>query len=156
MIYLVRATRRHCLETVLDIRPADRMELEASSGDAKMAVLRGWLGSSYCFAGVDARGRTLGVFGVFREDTHWWCPWLVGTRALDDYPREVARLSVLLFPRLRKRFPNMRNYVDARNASSIRWLGRLGFQFCGPEPYGVLGLPFYRFWIGGECECVIR
>lgn len=156
MIYLVHAKRRHCLETVRDMREADRRELTASSGDAEMAVLRGWLGSSYCFAGVDTCGRTLGIFGVFRESAHWWCPWLIGTEALDEYPREVARLSLLLFPRLLARFPNMRNYVDARNVRSIRWLRRLGFNFNGPMAYGVAGAAFYRFWIGGEDECVMR
>lgn len=156
MIYLVRAERCHCVETARDLRAADRRELQAAEGDAEMAVTRGWLGSSYCFAGVDARGRTLGLFGVFRENAHWWCPWLVGTEALDDYPRDVARLSVSLFPRLRERFPNMRNYVDSRNVRSIRWLRRLGFNFSGPAPYGVSGLPFYLFWMGGGDECVIR
>ncbi|WP_157102254.1 hypothetical protein [Cloacibacillus porcorum] len=156
MIYLVRARRRHCLETVRGMREADRRELAASSGDVEMAVLRGWLSSIFCFAGVDEAGRTLGVFGVFREDAHWWCPWLVGTDALEEYPRDVARLSVSLFPRLRERFPNMRNYVDSRNGKSIRWLARLGFSFSGPVPHGVAGLDFYMFWIGGENECVIR
>ncbi|MDY2983873.1 MAG: hypothetical protein SOR75_00900 [Synergistes jonesii] len=156
MIYLVRATRRHCMETIDDMREADRRELEAAEGDVKIAVLRGWLGSSYCFAARDGRGRTLGLFGVFREDAHWWCPWLIGTSALDECRRDFVRLSAALFPRLLKRFPNMRNYVDARNERSVRWLKRLGFQFGAPEPYGVAGLPFYRFWIGGGDECVIR
>lgn len=144
------------MDTLADIRGADRRELEASDGDVRKAVLRGWLASSFCFAGVDAGGRTLGIFGIFREDACWWCPWLIGTNALDAHRRYLVRLSSALFPRLRARFPNMRNYVDARNTQSIRWLARLGFEFGSPAPYGVAGLPFYRFWIGGGDECVIR
>lgn len=144
------------METIADIRAADRRELEAADGDIQRAVLRGWLGSSYCFAGIDSRGRMLGIFGVFREDAYWWCPWLIGTSALEEHRRDFVRLSAALFPRLRERFPNMRNYVDARNVKSIRWLTRLGFNFGSPVPYGDAGLPFYRFWIGGGNECVIR
>ena len=156
MIYLVRAKRCHCYDTIRAMRDVDRLELTASSGDSGMAVLRAWLGSSYSFAGVDEHGTTLGVFGVFREDHHWWVPWLIGTAALDVHHRDFMRLSRALFPRLLKRFPNMRNYVDARNKRSILWLSRLGFQFYGPAPYGVAGLPFYRFQIGGDCKCVMQ
>ena len=152
-VFLKRASRRDCEAVIADIRPADEAELVASDGDARMAVIKGWLASpSYCWAGYDERGRTLGVFGVYAESWYWSCPWLVGTRALESRRREFAALSFRVFPRVRARFPNMRNFVDARNSVSIAWLSKLGFTV----ERGPYGLPFIPFWIGGGDECVIR
>ena len=150
MIYLVRAARRHCLETIQNIRGADRRELLAAVGSVEEAVLRGWLSSTFCYAGVDELGRTLGIFGVYRANYIWDVPWLIGTKALDEHNRELVRLSRTIFVRLRKRFPNMKNYVDVRNHKSVIWLKKLGFIFGAPVPYGVQRAPFYPFWIGGE------
>lgn len=156
-IFLRRASRRDCEAVAADLRPADLAELSASDGDARAAVVRGWLASpSYCWAGFDERGRALGIFGVYTENWYWSCPWLVGTNALADHRREFAAVSFRVFPRLRERFPNMRNFVDARNAASIRWLSRLGFSFGEAVARGPLGLPFLPFRIGGGDECVIR
>ena len=173
-VFLRRASRRDCEAVIGDIRPADEAELVASDGDARMAVIKGWLASpSYCWAGYDERGRTLGVFGVYAESCdergrtlgvfgvyaeswYWSCPWLVGTRALESRRREFAALSFRVFPRVRARFPNMRNFVDARNSASIAWLSKLGFTMGAPVERGPYGLPFIPFWIGGGDECVIR
>ena len=62
-VFLKRASRRDCEAVIADIRPADEAELIASDGDARMVVIKGWLASpSYCWAGYDECGRTLGVF----------------------------------------------------------------------------------------------
>ena len=156
-VFLKRASRRDCEAVIGDIRPADEAELVASDGDARMAVIKGWLASpSYCWAGYDERGRTLGIFGVYAESWYWSCPWLVGTRALESRRREFAALSFRVFPRVRARFPNMRNFVDARNSVSIAWLSKLGFTMGAPVERGPYGLSFIPFWIGGGDECVIR
>jgi hypothetical protein len=42
-------------------------------------------------------------------------------------------------------FPEMRNYVDARHARSIRWLKWLGFTIEEARPMGFAGLPFHPF-----------
>lgn len=156
-VFLKRASRRDCEAVIADIRPADEAELIASDGDARMAVIKGWLASpSYCWAGYDERGRTLGVFGVYAESWYWSCPWLVGTRALESHRREFAALSFRVFPRVRARFPNMRNFVDARNSASIAWLSRLGFEMGEAVRRGPYGLRFIPFRIGGGDRCVIR
>lgn len=156
-IFLRRAARRDCEALLRNIRPADEAELVASEGDAALAVLKGWLASpSYCWTGFDEYGRVLGVFGVYVEDWYWACPWLVGTRALDFHRREFAGLSFRLFPRVRERFPNMRNFVDERNRASIAWLSRLGFEMGEAVRRGPYGLRFIPFRIGGGDRCVIR
>lgn len=42
-------------------------------------------------------------------------------------------------------FALLTNYVDARNAVSIRWLRWLGFEIEPAAPFGIHGLPFHRF-----------
>lgn len=156
-IYMRRATRADCEAVAANLRERDEAELRASDGDPYEAILRGWLASpSFCFTGYDEEGRTLGILGVCEASREWSCPWLIGTKALDLHARDVAKLSVKLFPRVLKRFPNMRNYVDARNTVSIAWLARLGFSLGEPEKHGVAGLDFIPFWIGGDEGCALR
>lgn len=156
-IYMKRATRDDCEAVACDLRLRDEAELRASDGDPREAIIKGWLASpSFCFAGYDEHSRALGILGVCEASREWSCPWLVGTNALEFHRRELAVLSVRLFPRIAARFPNMKNYVDARNGVSIAWLARLGFRLGEPVAYGVAGLDFVPFWIGGDDECVLR
>ena len=39
------------------------------------------------------------------------------------------------------------NFVDNRNIKAQNWLRWLGFTLEEPEPHGVAGLPFRRFWM---------
>ena len=149
MMRLVPATRQHCLEVASELRPEDEAECRARfGGGAAEQIVRSWLCSPFCVAGVDEDGRALGVCGVSREDAEWWCPWLVGTTELDRRLRELARLSLLLFPLFAARFPRMRNVVAAENKRSVRWLARLGFEFYGREY--INGCEFLQFRFGEE------
>jgi hypothetical protein len=52
-------------------------------------------------------------------------------------------------PELLARHPHMVGMVDARYTLSIRWLRWLGAVVGEPRPFGVAGLPFCPFEIGG-------
>jgi RimJ/RimL family protein N-acetyltransferase len=49
---------------------------------------------------------------------------------------------------LQNEFSHLENFVDARNARSIRWLRRLGFSIREPRRMGLSDVTFYRFEMG--------
>lgn len=128
-------------------RAADRAEFEASSGRSAVDVVeqalanadRAWVG----YAGDEP----VCVFGV----TPWsWVagvgiPWMVGTDRLDRAARPLLRCSLPAVETMHSRFPELVNFVDARNVRAIRWLRWLGFTIEPAAPHGVAGLPFHRF-----------
>ena len=136
-VFLKRASRRDCEAVIADIRPADEAELVASDGDARMAL---WTRVTFWFRGKNGH-RKVDDFATNR--------WFTANR-------RARFFSFRVFPRVRARFPNMRNFVDARNSASIAWLSKLGFTMGAPVERGPYGLPFIPFWIGGGDECVIR
>lgn len=130
------------------MRFLDRQELEAShSGDILSAVQRAVDISTRCWAvyvgdvlvmlGGVAPISMLGGIGS---------PWMLGTEALERVPGALTRVGVQYLQVVLGVYPELLNYVDARNVKSIRWLRRLGFTISDePIPYGPKKLPFYRF-----------
>lgn len=131
----------------VNARAADRAEFLASSGrSAEQVVDEALVGAWRSWTGW-AGGEPVCVFGV----TPWsWTagvgiPWMVGTEGLDRAARSLLRTSRPAIDLMHARFPELVNYVDARNVRAIRWLWWLGFTLGPPEPHGVAGLPFHRF-----------
>lgn len=131
-----------------DMRLDDLREAVASSDEpVDAAVCASVHASAVCYA-VEIGGRLACLFGVavIHLAPATGAPWLLGTRWLDQNPRELVRASrQFLDEHLLRRFPQMLNYVDARNVRSIRWLRALGFTIRPAQPYGPMGLPFHRF-----------
>lgn len=130
------------------MRVADRDEVRASSGDALLdAVQRSVHASSMCWA-VEMHGELLCIFGCAPIGSLLSCegaPWMLGTDALDRHPVTLMKSCPRYIDLMKESFPHLRNYVDARNKKSIRWLRRLGFTIHPPIPYGVSQLPFHPF-----------
>lgn len=59
-------------------------------------------------------------------------PWLLGTNAVDTHFVAFLRRSVDWRDQLFKSYPTMRNFVDANNATAIRWLHWLGATLSDP------------------------
>lgn len=128
-------------------RAADRAEFESASGRTAEQVVSealacsdlayvGWANKiPVCVFGVAPRSWVAGI-GI---------PWMVGTDGLDRCAHALLRTSRPAIEVLHARFPELVNYIDARNVRAIRWLIWLGFTIHDPEPYGVAGLPFHRF-----------
>ena len=73
-------------------------------------------------------------------------PWLLGTGDVERHAITFLRLNRQYVLRMLDIFPHLVNFVDARHTVAIRWLKWLGFKFApGPVPYGMRGMPFYRF-----------
>ena len=59
--------------------------------------------------------------------------WLVGTDEISHHPVTFFRLSKKFFPKLKKGYPVLENFVHVHNTLSLRWLQWLGFHIDAPE-----------------------
>lgn len=75
-------------------------------------------------------------------------PWLLATDEVAKYPTALTRLTRQRIAVMRAKYDALLNYVDVRNAHSVRWLERLGFSIGEPEVYGVEGRLFRPFMMG--------
>lgn len=73
-------------------------------------------------------------------------PWLLGTDAIERHPAAFLRRCRGLLADMSRDFLVLRNLVDLRNRTSIRWLKWLGFTLEPPVPHGPDRLPFHPFW----------
>ncbi len=55
--------------------------------------------------------------------------WLLGTDEVDKHPREFLKFSAEWRRKLFDRYEVLRNVVDTKNTSSIRWLRWMGAEF---------------------------
>lgn len=130
------------------VRPADSHEVHASSGWAVIEALRwGIEHGETALTGWSKEG-PLCVFGVTQPSvlTNHGVPWLISTTLVERYQLSFLRNSKPYFEAMRSRFDSLSNYVDDRHTVAQRWLRWLGFAMGPPQPYGVYGLPFRRFW----------
>lgn len=141
----------------MNLRTADRRELEAAHGPDIGPVIDRALAASVDAWAATASGRLLALFGVAPIDllAGLGAPWLLGTDGLDRRARDLVRIGRAYVAAVRDSFPCLVNFVDARNAASIRWLQRIGFSVAAePQPLGRNGEAFRRFWLG-DCEHVL-
>lgn len=137
-------------ELAANLREADREEVIAQTGrDPSEAIAHSIAMSSPCWtARID--GELAAIFGCAPVSLIGpiGMPWLLGTPVLDRHPRAVISYSRPYLAVMFDAYPQMLNWVDARNERSIRWLKALGFRFHDAAPHGPLGLPFHRFDMG--------
>jgi len=142
---IVRLEPRHAA-VIPRLREADREEIRAMTGiDPKLAVALSVAASDPGWA-AELDGRVEAVFGVGPVNGSLGRPWLVGTDEIEKHPVLFYRMSRGIVADMRARYEQLVNWVDARNELSIKWLRWLGFHIEGPEPAGVNGELFHRFW----------
>jgi hypothetical protein len=128
-------------------RPADIAEVWAVSHKSpEQAILDGIPLSPLCWT-VLIDGVPVAVLGVSTASLLGGLghPWMLGTTDLDHHAYQLVRKARPIVAVMLGTFGHLVNFVDARNTKAIAWLKRLGFRFSEAEPYGVDGLPFYRF-----------
>lgn len=143
----VRAIARH-------LRPADLAEIQAvHGGDVDPALLLAMsVGLTDAPMVAMAGGEPIAVLGCAPSGTmltRFGAPWLLGTPASAAHPRMFVAAGRRLTAQWQAKHGLLLNRVDARNTASIRWLRSIGFEIHKPAPYGVLGLPFHPFTMGG-------
>jgi len=107
--------------------------IDADDLGVRLSLLRASVAASRageCWAAHDAvSGEPVAVFGV--APTSWIdneaAPWLLGTEALPRYGRDLVAMGRDAVSDWSQRW-RLVNRVDARNAVSVRWLRRVGFD----------------------------
>lgn len=139
-----------------NIREADQIELEYSSGSVSKALRYSFLSAFMCRV-CECEAGIVAIYGV--SPLSWsqgvGSPWLIGTRLLEGrHKRALLLFGKPIMNEFKRYFPGrLENYVHVDNDKSIRWLRWLGFSFGEPETYGVAGQLFLPFWWEAEKQC---
>jgi hypothetical protein len=126
-------------------RLADVEEMLAGSGHTIAEALQLGLEQSLRAWVIEQDGKPLAAVGDTMAGIGVGVPWMVTTDHIGEAPRPFLRASKAILADTMQRHCLLVNYVDARNATAIRWLGWLGFTIHGSAPYGRDGLPFHKF-----------
>lgn len=147
------------------LRPADRMEIRARSGDAPLQALQQGIADSQPACAVLSRsGDVVAVFGVVPHPhfAQAGIVWLLGADELVAEPRAFLRSAEYWIARLHRRYLVLGNFIDARNTVHLRWLQWLGFRTTRRiEQMGVERRPFIEFQrrrapaIDARSRCVV-
>lgn len=130
------------------LREADRQEIEASTRTPLESALADAVNVSLglCWS-VYAGDEILLLMGTAPITMLGGSgsPWLLGSERSERFGKSLHKIAREKIAESREIYPELVNFIDARNARSIAWLARLGFTLHEPEPYGPYGLPFHRF-----------
>lgn len=134
------------------MRQADRDELRASSGrqpaDALIySMRRSRLAYTALINGVPEVMFGAGDLNILAQSG---APWLLGTDAVPLHYVAFLRGSVRWRGQLLRRYAVLRNLVDDRNHTAMRWLRWLGFRLSDPVIAGVEQRPFRVFELRRE------
>lgn len=145
MIELVAASATHIGPIATRMRACDVLECTASGNSPKQALRLGLISSSICItAKVD--GRPEAMFGLVV--TNALCgsgaPWMLGTEAIFEHPREMIRFGPAIIAAMVDSTPALSNVVSCDNARAIRMLRRWGFTI-DEEIIVIRGVQFVNF-----------
>jgi hypothetical protein len=146
-IGIIPAGAAHIEALAPRMRAADVAEIEAAAGLSPNEALRMSLEASIAAWAGTVDGEVACVFGVAPLSLLGGegSPWLLGSDLIEQHAFAFARRNRAVVRGWSAIFPVLRNYVDVRNAVSIRWLRWLGFALLPPVVYGVARLPFHPF-----------
>lgn len=130
-----------------NLRRADLEEIVAASGGDPLEIIQDSVAMTPRCRAFLVDGELACLFGMAPIGLlgETGAPWLLGTPVIERHPSALIRFAFPYLAEMLADRPHLVNYVDARNAKSIRWLKRLGFTFHPAAPYGAAGLPFHRF-----------
>lgn len=139
---------RDVADLAINLRAADAREIRAYGHQQEVmpALIDSALRSTLCWtATID--GEVAAILGCTPLSllSGQGSPWMMGTPVLDRHSRILVRHTPGYIARMLAVFPHLVNYVHAENATSIRWLRRLGFTVYPPVPYGAPGEIFHPF-----------
>ena len=144
---LIRATEPGDAELLAaHMRPCDVREVRACGHTPLEAAQRSVVQSLLCWSAF-ADGELCCILGCAPISlvSGIGSPWMLGTPVLDTQSRVLVRVTPHYIGTMLKAFPHLVNHVHAENATSVRWLKRLGFTLHEAAPFGALGEAFHRF-----------
>ena len=146
-ISIVHATSEHAAILAETMRQEDRDEVWATGKYTPAEALRASMAiSAFSRAGF-ADGDLVCMWGVgsFNMLGEVGAPWLLGSSTLVKHQVPFLRHCCDFRNEMLDVYGILRNWVDARNTASIRWLRWLGFEIGEAQPFGAFGLPFHPF-----------
>ena len=144
----IRATEPGDAELLAaNMRASDIAEITACGHPDPLWVARRSVAQSMLCWSAFADGELACIIGVAPVSviSGIGSPWMLGTPVLDANRRVLVRKTPDYIRQMLKAFPHLVNYVHAENATSVRWLRRLGFILHEAAPFGALGEAFHRF-----------
>ncbi len=94
----------------------------------------------------ERNSQPLAIWGCVPGSDGVAVPWMVAVPDAMRFPREIITISKRFTRQWNDRYHLLVNFVDARNATSIRWLKSMGYSFIQlHEEYGFAKIPFYEF-----------
>lgn len=146
-VEFVRANETHIAWLAANMRQADRDEVEASGFASAEAALRVSMERSAFAMTAIIDGEPAAMFGAGDLNilARVGAPWLLATPVMEADRRLLLRQSIAWRRQLLERYDILRNAVDDRNKTSIRWLRWMGFSFSEPMPLGANGELFRVF-----------
>lgn len=144
MIEVVPALPQHIGPIATRMREIDQMECWAMGHSPKNALRSGLLGSTLVWT-VKIDGRPEAMFGVspinFLEGRGR--PWLLLTDVGGRNRKALVRLGKIYTKAIHEHFLILENWVHADNATTIRWLARLGYAIGAVDV--IRGMPMRPF-----------
>lgn len=142
---LVRASPAHVGRIANRMRSADVIECRAMGFTPKAALRMALRSSSICVT-AKVGGLPEAMFGmvVISALSGEGSPWMLGTEAIYDHPREMLRGAPPILAAMLDSTPRLSNLVAVENARAIRFLRRLGFSF-QEEVIMIAGTEFITF-----------
>lgn len=142
------------------MREADQRECWAVSHEtAGEALMKSFTRSELCWTAFDKDKRQVFMFGVANGSLLFnnGYVWLLGTTRMEKTENKIGLLKISK-PYIKKMlapYEMIENYVDARNALSIKWLKWCGFTIEPMRVYGIERKMFHHFWmLNSEKESV--
>lgn len=135
-----------------NIRPADRAEIAASTGEPPLKELAGgYVESRPCLTiALSDTDEPVAMFGVVPVEGQDYprvgVIWLLGTPAINSHVQQFLRESRARLADVCAGYDIVGNFIDDRNALHIAWLKWLGFKLIKNHPqYGAEQRPFTEF-----------
>lgn len=135
------------LEIAENLRQGDRDEVQASSNlTPAEALLGSYSLSTHAYVILSTEGDPIAAFGAAPHAAGIGIVWMLGTDGIEQEAFGIARRTRRYFDELNAAYFMLWNYIDARNATSMRWLRWGGFQLLEEHPeHGPERRPFYTF-----------
>lgn len=131
----------------LDLRQADKNEIEASLGVSWKEGLERSLDNSVITWVVIYKENIEGIFGL-GQIKQIGVPWFLATDKFNEFKFAFARTSLeVVHKEMLRRYNKLVNFVDSRHLDSIKWLTWLGFKIDILHHFYFYdkNIPFYMF-----------
>jgi len=151
-VKVVTATRNHAHAMAPHMRKKDAAEVWAAYHHCpKEALVRSLRASTSAWT-VLVDGTPVMMFGVgsFNLLDCQGHPWLLATDKIRNLGTRIIRGTRKYLDIMLEMYPELVNYVDARQTSTLRWLRWCGFSIHEAQDFGAEGLPFHKVTLRGR------